>query len=33
MDGEEGVWGCSGVNLEAYKRRMVVRRNEIVGKG
>jgi len=24
IDGEEGVWGCSRVNSEAYKRIMVV---------
>lgn len=32
-DGEERVWSQSGVNLEAYKRRMDMYKNEIIGKG
>jgi len=32
-DGEEGVWGHSGVNAETYKRKMVTWKNEIMGKG
>ena len=33
VEGEEHVWGRSGVNAEAYKRKMVIWRNEIFGKG
>ena len=32
-DGEDGVWGHSGVNAEAYKRRMVIWKNKIIEKG
>ena len=31
-EGEVGVWSPSGVNSEAYKRRMVVQKKEIIGK-
>jgi len=30
-EGEVGVWSASGVNSEAYKRRMAVWKNEIRG--
>ena len=33
VEGEEHVWGCLGVNVEAYKRKTVIWRNEIFGKG
>jgi len=33
VDGEEDVWGRSRVNAETYKRKMVIWKNEIVGKG
>jgi len=32
-DGEEVVWGSLGVNAESYKRKMVIWKNEIMGKG
>ena len=33
VDVEEGVWSRSGVNAESYKRKMVIWKNEIMGKG
>ena len=33
IEGEVGVWSASGVTSEAYKRTMVVWKNEIRGKG
>jgi len=33
VDGEEVVWGRSEVNAESYKRKMVIWKNEIMGKG
>ena len=32
-EGEEVVWGRSGVNAERYKKKMAVWKNEIIGKG
>jgi len=32
-EGEEVVWGRSGVNAEWYKKKMVIWKNEIIGKG
>ena len=33
VDGEEGFRGRFGVNTETYKRKMVIRKNKIIGKG
>jgi len=33
IEGEVSVWSASGVNYEAYKRRMDMRKNAIRGKG
>jgi len=32
-DDEEVVWGSSGVNAESYKKKMVIWKNKIIGKG
>ena len=32
-EGEEDVWSRSEVNAETYKRKMVIWKNEILGKG
>ena len=32
-DGEDSVWGHFGVNAEAYKKRIVIWKNKITGKG
>ena len=33
IEGEVGVRSASGMNLEAYKRRIIVWKKEILGKG